>query len=396
MSGANEQTESARLSIGVGPHIREGEDIARIMWTVNLALAPIGVGALFLFGWYAGLVIATSVGACMAFEAIWQKLSGKRVTVGDGSAVITGMLLAFVLPPNVPLFVVVMASGVAMIIAKHLFGRLGYNIWNPALVGRAFVQIAYPALVTPPAWPIVTGSGFGRILQDVRNAAPAGGAGQGVDAVSMAMQVGAPAGASPQTFDAISMATPLGWPALQTFVPTAEGTVHPMYGSLKALFVGNVPGCIGETSALLILVGGALLIYRGHINWKVPAVFLGTLFVFAFVFPTWKITGAEWFSGLPRYETGLGAPERFFFPTYQILAGGAMLGAFFMATDMVTTPETPRGQVIFAFGCGAITGAIRLLGHGFPEGCCYSILLMNTATPMIDRYTRPTKYGAAR
>ena len=365
-----------RLSVAASPHIREGETVSRIMWTVNLTLLPVGIGSLFIFGWYAGAVILASVVSCVFFEALWQRLSGKPIAVADGSAVITGMLLAFILPPNVPLFVVVVSSAFGILIAKQIFGGLGHNIWNPALAGRAFVQLAYPAFVTPSAWPIVTGSGFSRIFQDVRNVTPAG--------------------ASPQGFDAVSMATPLSSDALASLVPGADGSVHAAYPSLKALFLGNIPGCIGETSALLIIIGGVFLIYKGYINWKVPAVYLGTLFVLAFVVPSWKVPGARAFGGLPDYAVGLDAPGRFFFPLYQVLTGGVMLGAFFMATDMVTTPITSRGQVIFALGCGVITWAIRLYGHGFPEGCCYAILLMNTTTPIIDRYTRPVKYGAVK
>jgi len=376
MTQESPQIDASRLSVGVSPHIREGEDVSRIMWTVLLTLVPIGVGALFLFGWYAGVIIIACVVSCVFFEALWQKLAKKPVTVTDGSAIITGLLLAYVLPPNVPVFVAVVSSAFSIIIAKQIFGGLGYNVWNPALSGRAFAQIAYPAIITPSAWPIVQGSGFQRLFQDIRHIAPVG--------------------AGPEGYDAISLATPLNVDALKTFAPDAGGNAHLMYPSLKPLFIGNIPGCIGETSALLIILGGLYLIYRGYINWKVPAVYLGTLFVFAFFLPTWKIAGARTFGGLPDYPAALDAPGRLFFPLYQILAGGVMLGAFFMATDMVTTPVTSRGQVIFALGCGVITGAIRLLGHGFPEGCCYSILLMNTATPLVDRYTRPVKYGAVK
>lgn len=365
-----------RLSVGVSPHIREKDDVRRIMWTVVLTLAPIGVASLFLFGWYAGAVILTCVASCVAFEALWQKLCARPVTVLDGSAIVTGVLLAYIMPPNIPLFVAVISSGVSVIIAKQLFGGLGFNIWNPALIGRAFAQIAYPSILTPSAWPIVSGSGFARIFQDIRNVAPAG--------------------AGPQGYDAVSTATPLAFDAVSSFAPDASGNVHLMYPSLKSLFLGTVPGCIGETSAFLIILGGAYLVYKGYVNWRVPFVYLATLFVFAFFFPTWKIAGAKAFGGLPDYPIGLDDPGRLFFPMYQVLAGGVMLGAFFMATDMVTTPITSRGQVVFALGCGLITAAIRLLGHGFPEGCCYSILLMNTTTPLIDRYTRPVKYGWAK
>jgi electron transport complex protein RnfD len=364
------------LSIAASPHIRQAEDVRAIMWTVAATLAPMGVFSLYLFGWYAGAVIAVSVGSCVLFEAAWQRVAGKTITVSDGSAVVTGLLLAYVMPPNSPVFVMVVSAAVSMLIAKHLFGGLGCNIWNPALVGRAFAQLAYPTHVSLSTWPIVQGHGLARVLKDIRDAAPAG--------------------VSPAGYDAFSTATPLARDAISSFVPRANGSVDVMYGNLKHLFLGVIPGSLGETSALLIILGGAFLIYRGYVNWRVPAVFLGTLFAFAFFVPSSKIAGAETFGGLPDYAIGLGTPPRLFFPIYQVLAGGVMLGAFYMATDMVTTPMTSRGQVIFAFGCGLVTGAVRLIGHGFPEGVCYSILLMNTAVPVIDRYTRFRKYGALK
>jgi len=372
----SDELDLSRLSVATSPHIREEESVSTIMWWVVAALAPASLFGVYNFGWYAGVVILVAVATAVAAEAVWQKLTGGPVTVNDGSAVITGLLVALVLPPNVPLYVPFVASAVGVIVAKQLFGGLGCNIWNPALVGRAFVQIAYPQHVTLSAWPLLTGSGFSRFLQDVRNAAPQG--------------------ASASGYDAVLQATPLAREAVESFAPAGDGTLQVMYPSLKPLFFGAVPGCIGETSALLLIIGGAFLIYKGYINWKVPAVFLGTIFLFAFFVPTWKIPGAETLGGLPPYETGIDEPAWWFFPLYQVFAGGAVIGAFFMATDMVTTPIASGGQVIFALGCGLITVLIRLVGHGFPEGVCYSILLMNTATPVIDRYTRPRKYGAVK
>lgn len=375
----SEKPDVSGLSVGSSPHIREADDISRIMWTVVATLVPVLLFAVFNFGWYAGAVVGSCVLSCVVFEGLWQRLSGKAVSVGDGSAVVTGLLLGFVLPPNVPIFVGVVGSGVAIVVAKQLFGGLGCNIWNPALVGRAFVQIAYPQYITLSAWPILKGSGLSRIAMDIRNAAPVG------------TDVAAAGG-----FDAVSQASPLATEAISTFAPDAAGNLHMAYPGLKALFLGAIPGCIGETAAVLIVLGGLYLVYRGYIDWKVPASFLGTLFLFAFLFPTWKIAGATAFGGLPEYATGLDDPAWWHFPFYQVLAGGAVIGAFYMATDMVTTPITSRGQVIFGVGCGLLTALIRLVGHGFPEGVCYSILLMNTAVPVIDRYTRPRKYGAVK
>lgn len=371
----SEGLDLSRLSIATSPHIREEESVSTIMWWVVAALAPASFFGIYNFGWYAGVVIVVSVATAVAAEALWQKLTGGPVTVYDGSAVITGLLVALVIPPNVPLYVPLVASAVGIIIAKQLFGGLGCNIWNPALVGRAFVQIAYPQYVTLSAWPLLSGSGFSRFFQDIRNAAPLG--------------------TSPSAYDAVLQATPLAQEAVESLAPSGD-SLHIMYPSLKPLFFGGIPGCIGETSALLLVLGGLFLVYKGYISWKVPAVFLGTIFLFAFFVPTWKIAGAETLGGLPAYQTGIDEPSWWFFALYQVFAGGAVIGAVFMATDMVTTPITSRGQVIFALGCGLITALIRLVGHGFPEGVCYSILLMNTATPVIDRYTRPRKYGAVK
>jgi electron transport complex protein RnfD len=374
MSG---ELDVSRLTVAVSPHIREKDTVTRIMWTVALTLLPATVFGLFNFGWYAGVVILIAVATAVVSEAAWQKLTGKRVTVSDGSAFVTGLLIALVLPPNAPWFVPLVASAVGIVVAKQLFGGLGCNIWNPALVGRAFVQIAYPQYVSLSAWPILNGGGFSRFFMDIRSAAAVGENTTG--------------------YDAVTQATPLAGDAVQSLGRAADGTFHAMYPSLKDLFLGGVPGCIGETSALLLLIGGVYLIYKGYVNWKMPVVYLGTLFLFAFCIPTYKIAGAAAFGGLPAFDAA-GAftePSWYFFGLYQVLAGGAVIGAFFMATDMVTTPITSRGQVVFALGCGLITALIRLVGHGFPEGVCYSILLMNTATPVIDRYTRPRKYGAA-
>ncbi len=352
----------SRLSVATSPHIREEEDISAIMWWVVAALTPAALFGVWNFGWYAAAVVVVAVVSAAVAEALWQRICGTAVMISDGSAVVTGLLVGLVLPPSVPLYVPMVASGVGVLIGKQLFGGLGCNIWNPALVGRAFVQIAYPQHVTLSVWPVLRGSSLSRVLQDVRHA-----------------------GDGSAAHEVVLGATPLAEQAVGSLAAT-DGVAEAMYPSVWALFLGNIPGSIGETSALLLLIGGLFLIWKGYINWKVPAVFLGTLFLFAAFVPTWKIPTGE----------DIVAPSWWFFGMYQIFAGGAVIGAFFMATDMVTTPITSSGQVIFALGCALITALIRLVGHGFPEGVAYSILLMNTATPVIDRYTRPRTYGTVK
>lgn len=343
------------LLVSVSPHIRSPESVRRIMWSVAACLAPAGIWGLILFGWYSGLVIAVSVATACISEALIQKLRKVDITIADGSAVVTGLLLAYILPPNVPLYVAAVGAFVAVAIAKQAFGGLGYNIWNPALVGRAFVQLAYGSLVSLSRWPmLVSGKYFwGNITKLSGNAA-----------------------------DALTQPSPLATESLKALYQAADKPAElPAYG-IKSLFLGTIPGCIGEVPALLILIGGIYLLARKYIKWQVPAVYIATVALFTFV--------------LPVHKTGFASAGLFRgYPLYQVFAGGLFLGAFFMATDMVTTPLTTRGNVIFAVGCGVLTALIRLYG-GYPEGVCYSILLMNTATPLIDRFTRPRQFGAIK
>jgi len=243
-----------------------------------------------------------------------------------------------------PAYVPIVGSFVAIAIAKHAFGGLGHNIWNPALVGRAFVHVAFASQMNPPRWPW------------------------------------------PRGLDAVTQATALA----------KEGDFTYEYLSL---FAGNVPGCIGEVSAVLLIIGGAYLIYEGYVDWRVPATYVGAVFLLAWILPT-RMPGAH--PNAPLYGLftgaassvwpagGAGLPND---PLYHVLSGGLMLGAFFMATDMVTSPLTRWGQFVFALGCGVLTALIRFY-TGFPEGVCYSILIMNTVRPLIDRWTQPAVFGA--
>jgi len=349
------------------------------MWRVVLALAPAGAWSVWWFGPAVLWVIGLSVGVSVAMEALIQRLSGKPVTIADGSAVVTGLLLAYVLPPNgvvpatagapaqltlLPWYVPVTAAAMAIGVAKHCFGGLGQNIWNPALVGRAFAQVCFPDAVTLPMWP--AGDFFG-------------GGGQ-----------------------AVTQATAL-----------AKHPAAPHIYSLTDLFLGRCGGCIGEVSALLLLIGGIYLILRKYVDWRLVSAYLLTVFLLVMILPAeegtfWAESPESWMSRQAQARVAPAAAgdaaaavgrvvarPKLDLAFYHLFAGGVMLGALFMATDMVTSPLTRKGQVIFGIGCGALTALLRFYS-GMPEGVCYSILLMNTACPLIDRYTRPRVFGERR
>lgn len=362
-------------SVSVSPHVKDKETTGRIMWSVAAALAPAGIWSVWLFGPATLYVIALSVLSCVCTEALIQKMRGRRATLGDGSAVVTGLLLAYVLPSHslvvsegtvqgltlLKWYVPVVAGLVSIAIAKHCFGGLGHNIWNPALVGRAFVQLGFAGHVNLARWPWP----------------------HGTDAVTHATEA----------VDAVTRATALAKEVAET------------PWSLWDLFIGNCPGSLGEVSALLLLVGAAFLIVMKYVDWRLPMSYLLALVVCATLF-AWKAPEniAPWtreFSAqFAALRQGEAAATTFLnqwlhFAGMQIFAGGVIIGAFFMATDMVTSPLTRKGQVIFGLGCGALTALIRFYS-GYPEGVCYSILLMNTVRPWIDRFTRPRIIGQPR
>lgn len=300
-------------------------DTRKIMAWVIAALVPAGFAGTYFLGVRSLAVMAVCIVSCVAAEFVWQKGTKQPVTIDDLSAVVTGLLLAYNVPPTVPLWMVACGGAFAMIIAKHFFGGLGQNIVNPALAGRAMMLICWPVAMT--TW----------MIQGVSGPTPL---------------------ATIKALDALADASAGG--ELLTQLPT----------SLYA-FVGNIGGCIGETSALAILIGGGILIAKGIISWRIPVVYIATVAVLSVVFGR---------SGGPLLE---------------ILSGGLMLGAFFMATDYTTSPMTAKGQIIFAFGCGLITTLIRAFG-GYPEGVSYSILIMNLTVPIIDRMTMPRILGEAK
>ncbi|MEY8762255.1 MULTISPECIES: RnfABCDGE type electron transport complex subunit D [Clostridium] len=330
---AETQIKKNVLTVSASPHIRCDESISKIMWSVNLALAPAGIFGIIHFGIPALNVILTGIISAVVTEYIIQKIRKKPVTISDGSAFLTGFLLAMCLPPDIPPYMVAFGSFVAIAIAKESMGGLGYNIFNPAHIGRAVLMASWPVAMT--TWSKLTASGV----------------------------------------DVVTSATPLGILKLQGYsklVETFGGT-----GSLyKALFLGTRNGSIGETSTILLVLGGLFLIYKRYINWEIPVVMIGTVGVLTWIF-----------GGSAGFFTGD--------PVFHMMAGGLVIGAFFMATDMVTVPMTNKGQIIFALGAGALTSLIRLKG-GYPEGVCYSILLMNSVTPLIDKFTQPVKFGTRR
>jgi len=310
------------LIAGSSPHLRSDATARRIMLDVLIALVPATAAAVYFFGVRAALVIAVTTAASVLAEFVSNKIMKKPITIGDLSAAVTGLLLAFNLPPGIPLWVAAIGGVFAIVVAKQLFGGLGMNFINPALAARAFLMASWPVFMTTWTTPMV---------------------------------------------DAVSSATPLA------IIKSAEaaGATPP---SIAQLFLGNVAGCLGETSALAILVGAAYLVVRRVITLETPLAFIGTVAAM-----TWVLGGKGLFSGdVP----------------YHLFAGGLMLGAFFMATDYPTSPITWKGKIIFGVGCGLLTSVIRLYG-GYPEGVCYSILLMNLAVPIIDKFTVPKSFGGA-
>jgi H+/Na+-translocating ferredoxin:NAD+ oxidoreductase subunit D len=304
-------------AVSSSPHIRSKDSVQGIMRDVVIALMPAAIAGTIFFKLQGFLVILLSVLSCIAAEALWQKLTHKNITVKDLSAVITGLLLAFNMPADVPLWLPVVGGFFAIIIVKQLFGGLGQNIVNPALAARAVLLSSWPVHMT--SW----------------------------------------------TVDGISTATPLAILKTGAAAPT----------SMMTAFIGNMGGCIGETSALALLIGGAYLLYRRVISWHIPVAYIGTVFILTTVI------------GRTGFLTGNGL--------YEILIGGVMLGAIFMATDYTTSPMTKKGQLIFGLGCGILTSLIRIFG-GYAEGVSYSILIMNLFVPLIDRYTAPKVFGEVK
>lgn len=323
--------QEIKLTVASSPHVRCNETIPKIMWNVVAALVPAAAFGVYYFGVNALVNIIVAIVSAVIFEFLWEKAMHKRITITDGSAVITGLLLAMTCPPSLPWWMSIVGSFLAIVVCKQSMGGLGYNIFNPAHVGRAGLMVSWPVAMT--TWTQLNGT----------------------------------------VIDGVAGATPLN-----VFKHGGSDALFQLFGTndwssiYQSLFFGFRNGSLGETSTVLLILGGLWLIYKGYVNWQVPVVMIATVGI---------LTGAVYGSA----NVAL----------FQMMAGGLIIGAFFMATDMVTAPITVKGQVIFALGCGLITVLIRVLG-GYPEGVCYSILLMNTLTPLIDRLVKPTVFGAVK
>ena len=312
------------LTVSSSPHVRAKHTTKSIMLDVIIALMPTLVAGIYFYGIRALLVTTLSVICCVVFEWGWEKIFKRPSTIGDLSAVVTGVLLAFNMPVGVPVYAIVVGAFIAIIFAKQIFGGMGQNFVNPALAGRAALLAAYPTAMRTFTVPIP-----GKFVAD-----------------------------------AVTGATPL---------ELMKNELYDQMPTLFDAFVGNIGGCIGEASALALLIGGIYLLVRRVIKWHIPVFYLGTIFLMTLIFG------------------GVGVTISFM----SLFLGGVMLGAFFMATDYTTTPMTIKGQIIFAIGAGIITVVIHLWG-GYPEGVSYSILLMNLTVPLIDRYIKQKRFGGGK
>ncbi|MCK4668418.1 RnfABCDGE type electron transport complex subunit D [Candidatus Dependentiae bacterium] len=357
--------ETKKLIVSTSPHFRSKDSVKLIMYLVVIALLPTAIVGIYFYGLPALKVILFSVLTAVITEYIIQKFRKVKVTVQDGSAALTGLLLALTLPPNLPFYIPVIGSFFAIAIGKQIFGGLGYNPFNPALLGRAFLLAAWPVSLTT-TWQAPTKViGLSGILQ------------------SKLVAVLQPSG-NEVLIEALSSATPLNllkqvFNTIQTGELSQEigdKVINLLYSTdnLFNLMIGRVGGSIGEACAILIILAGLFLIIRKIITWHIPVSYILTVAVFAWIFGGQK---GAFFTGNPLFH---------------IFAGGLMLGAFFMATDYVTSPMTSKGKLIFGVGAGLLVVIIRRWG-GYPEGVCYSILLMNMATPLIDRFTKPKVFG---
>ena len=308
----------ANFVVSGTPHVRSKESIQSIMRDVIIALVPATAAGIYYFGLRALILIVAAIISAVFFDWLYEKITKKPVTINDLSAVVTGLLLAMNLPASAPVWVAIVGSAFAIIFAKQLFGGLGQNFINPALAGRAFLLASYPTEMT--TWVVPNGLAA----------------------------------------DAATYATPLA--------QLKNGTLD---ASLGQLVLGQVGGTIGETCAIALIIGGIYLLYKHVISWKIPVIYIATVFIL--------------FAVIGRHGMRM--------PLQEIFAGGVMLGGIFMATDYASSPVTPKGQVIFAVGAGLLTYLIRTFG-GYPEGVSYSILIMNCCVPLIERFTEPTIFGA--
>ncbi len=322
-----ETKERIVLDVAYQPQVRTGRDTRHLMMDVMIALLPAVAVGVWQFGIYSLALIAVSMGSAVFFEWGYRKLMKKPSSIGDLSACVTGLLLALTLPPTAPLWLPPIGTFFAIVVVKQLYGGIGKNFLNPALAARAFLLASYALIMG-------------------RFAVPSSLAG----------------------IDGVSSATPLSY--------LYDAGALPQYIDLKGMFLGTIPGCLGEVSALALLIGFAYLLARKVISWRIPVSFIGTVAVLTLIF------GGDGFS---RVEWSL----------YNVLSGGLLLGAIFMATDYATSPVTLRGQLLFGAGCGALTVLIRYFG-GFPEGVSYAILIMNLCSWAIDKAFHRHQFGVSK
>ena len=325
-----------KIIISASPHVHSDRTSKKVMYDVLYALIPAFMVSIYVFGISALIMTSVAVISCIAFEYLIQKfLLRTTVTITDGSALITGILLAFNLPSTLPLWMVIIGSLVAIGVAKMSFGGLGFNIFNPALVGRVFLLVSFPVQMT--SWPT-------------------------------------PVENNTSLFDAVTGETTLGIIKEGLMYGETMSTLSDKIPSMMDLFLGITSGSAGEMSGLALIIGGLYLLLRKVITWHIPVTILGTMAAFTGIF--WLVN-----------------PELFANPLIHILSGGAILGAFYMATDLVTSPMTKKGMIVFAVGIAVITVVIRLYG-AYPEGISFAILIMNAFVPLINTYFKPRRFGS--
>ncbi|MCU0472177.1 MAG: RnfABCDGE type electron transport complex subunit D [Bacteroidales bacterium] len=323
------------LYVSPSPHTHASETTRKLMFGVVIALLPALFTSIFYFGYGAIIVTATSIVSCLLFEYLIQRFIFKKpVTITDGSALVTGLLLAFNLPSNIPVFIIVLGSFVSIAIAKMTFGGLGNNPFNPALVGRVFMLISFPVQMT--SWPVPAGFGTGY-----------------TDAVT---------GATPLAIIKEGLKNGESISQLVTQIPTPA-----------QMFLGNMGGSMGEVAAVALLIGFIYLLAKKIITWHIPVSIIGSLAIFTAIL--WLIN--------PEQNAG---------PLFHILAGGVLLGAIFMATDYVTSPMNPKSMIIYGCGIGILTVIIRVWG-AYPEGVSFAILIMNAFVPLMNAYIKPKRFG---
>lgn len=331
-ASAAADVELPRTTLASSPHVVAGENVTHIMLWVVAALAPVTLWAVFNMGVVALVLLVSCIGSALGTEWLWNRVAGRKQTLRDGSALVTGLLLALALPPRTPWWIAAAGAIVAITLAKMLFGGLGWNLFNPALVGRAFIAISWAGVLSEQTVP----GGWFRGLE-----VPATG-----------------------SLDAISGATRLAVAAADR--AAAGGYGFDLQAQWSPLLLRNLEGSLGEASGALLILGGLVLVAKGIIDWRIPAGYIGTVAVLSWAF------GSD--------------------PVFNVLAGGVLLGAFFMATDYVTSPMTRTGRLVFACGCGLINSVARFFGPS-PEATTWAILFMNGLVPLIDRMTTPRTFG---